>query len=155
MSAPGEIPAEILAAIPHRPPMLLVDQIVARGENRIHCRRTFRPDEFFVQGHYPGLPIVPGVILIEAGMQTGAIYLSQLVAGKEGVPVAARINDVKFKRLVRPGDTVDIEAELTDRLADAFFLTVKLQVDGKLAARFDCSVTLAALPAAEPSRAEN
>ena len=91
----------IHAAIPHRPPMLLVDEIVERDDNRIVCQKTFRADEFFFQGHYPGHPIVPGVILCESGMQAGAILLSQFVTEGAGVPVATRLNDVKFKRIVR------------------------------------------------------
>src|SRR5437868_388498 len=107
---------EILAAIPHRPPMLLLDEIVERGEQRIVCRKTFRAEEFFFQGHYPNFPIVPGVILCEAAMQAGAVLLSQVVSAGENVPVAARLNDVKFKKMVRPGDTILIEARLEERL---------------------------------------
>ncbi|MCA9203445.1 MAG: beta-hydroxyacyl-ACP dehydratase, partial [Planctomycetales bacterium] len=61
--------AEIEAAIPHRPPMLLIDEIVERDERHIVCRKTFHADEFFFQGHYPDYPLVPGVILCEASMQ--------------------------------------------------------------------------------------
>lgn len=143
MNAPSEISPEILNAIPHRPPMLLVDEIMSRGENTISCRKTFRADEYFFQGHYPGLPIVPGVILCEAGMQAGAILLASHVADRKGVPVAARLNDVKFKKMVRPGDTIDIDVELRERIADAFFLVVRIAVAGKVAVRFECSVTLA------------
>src|SRR5262245_64725909 len=114
--------AEIEAAIPHRPPMLLIDEIVERGENRIVCRKTFRPEEFFFQGHYPDFPLVPGVILCEAAMQAGAVLLSRHSLG-EGVPVAGRLNDVKFKRMIRPGDTVLIEATLDEKMAGACFLS--------------------------------
>ena len=67
---------EILDAIPHRKPMLLVDEIVSRTENEIVCRKTFHEDEFFVQGHFPDQPIVPGVIQCECCLQAGAILLS-------------------------------------------------------------------------------
>jgi 3-hydroxyacyl-[acyl-carrier-protein] dehydratase len=63
--------AEILAAIPHRPPMLLVDEIMERSEQEDCLQKTFRAEEFFFQGHYPGFSIVPGVILCEAAMQAG------------------------------------------------------------------------------------
>ena len=139
---PAHDPA-ILAAIPHRPPMLLVDQIVEQTAERIVCRKTFRGDEFFCQGHYPGNPVIPGVILCETALQTGAILLSKHTEASGGVPVATRLNDVKFKKMVRPGDTILIEVQLTDRLADAFFLSGKITVEGKLAARLDfaCTVT--------------
>lgn len=138
-----QLDPEILAAIPHRPPMLLVDQIVSRTDDRIVCRKTFRADEHFVQGHYPGFPLVPGVILCECALQTGAILLSKLVDAGAGVPVATRLNDVKFRKMVRPGDTVEIDVQLDERLQDTFFLTGKVTVDGQAAARlsFACTVT--------------
>jgi 3-hydroxyacyl-[acyl-carrier-protein] dehydratase len=143
-SAPSiVIDPAILAAIPHRPPMLLVERIVERSEDRIVCEKTFRPDEFFVQGHYPGQPIVPGVILCESAMQSGAVLLSDKADASAGVPVATRINEVKFKRMVRPGDTIRIEARLTERLADAFFMTAKITVEGQLAARLDFACAIA------------
>src|SRR5437660_1224604 len=127
--------AQIHAAIPHREPFLLVDEIVDWSENRIVCRKKFRGDEFFYQGHYPKFPLTPGVLLCEAGMQAGAILLSKHVAPtKDGVPVATRLNDVRFKRMVRPGETIDIEVDLVERLADAFFLKAKVSCDGKVAA---------------------
>ena len=99
----------IHAAIPHRAPMLLVDEIIEQSEDRIVCQKTFRSDEYFVQGHYPEFPVVPGVILCESAMQTGAILLSKLVdADAGGVPVATRMNNVKFRRMIRPGDSIQI-----------------------------------------------
>lgn len=138
--------AEIEAAIPHRPPFLLLDEIVAREERRIVCRKRFTGDEHFFAGHYPGRPIVPGVLLCEAAMQAGAVLVSRLAGDTTGrAPVATRMNDVKFKRIVRPGDTIDIEVELQDRLADAFFLSGKVSVAGKLAVRLEFACTLAAV----------
>lgn len=134
---------QIQAAIPHRPPMLLVDEIVEQDESRIVCRKTFRSDEFFFQGHYPGYPLVPGVILCESAMQAGAVLLAKFVQGAEGVPVATRLNDVKFKKMIRPDDTIQIEVTLQERLADAFFLQAKVTCDGKLAVRFDFACTIA------------
>jgi 3-hydroxyacyl-[acyl-carrier-protein] dehydratase len=136
-------PPAILDAIPHRPPMLLVDEVLSQDEKSIHCRKRFRPDEYFVQGHYPGNPIVPGVILCECAAQASAILLSSLVEGTSGVPVLTRIQDARFKRIVRPGEAVEIQATLTDRLANAFFLTAKVTVDGKLAVRLDLACALA------------
>ena len=135
--------SSIRAAIPHRPPMLLVDRIVERSEKSIVCEKTFQPQEYFFQGHYPDFPLVPGVILCESAMQAGAILLSQFVQAGSGVPVATRMNDVKFKKMVRPGDTVRLEVELTERLADAFFLQAKVTCNGKLAVRFDFACAMA------------
>jgi 3-hydroxyacyl-[acyl-carrier-protein] dehydratase len=134
----------IYAAIPHRPPFLLVDEIVSQDETRIACRKTFAPDEYFFAGHYPGFPLVPGVLLCEAAMQAGAILLSKHVAAAEGrVPVATRIADVRFKRIVRPGETIDLAVELVERLAEAFFLKAKVTCAGQLAARLEFACTLA------------
>jgi 3-hydroxyacyl-[acyl-carrier-protein] dehydratase len=136
--------SEIEAAIPHRQPMLLLDEIVERGEDRIVCRKTFRDDEFFFQGHYPGMPLVPGVILCEAAMQAGAVLLSaQLSEAGEGAPVATRMNNVKFRQMVRPGDTIEIEVTLTERLADAFFMAAKVISASKTVLRFDFACTVA------------
>lgn len=134
---------EIEALIPHRPPMLLVDQVVQRDQQTIVCRKTFRPEEYFFQGHYPDFPLVPGVILCEAAMQAGAILLAAWMEEGRGVPVATRMNDVRFKRMVRPGETIEMQVRLNERLADAFFMTATIRCEGKLAARFDFACTMA------------
>ena len=136
---------QILDAIPHRDPFLLVDEIVDWTETRIECTKVFTGREEFFAGHYSGFPLVPGVLLCEAAMQCGAILLSRLLADAEGkVPVATRMNDVRFKRMVRPKETILMEVELTERLADAFFLRAKVKVEGKVAVRFDfgCTATM-------------
>ena len=135
---------QILDAIPHRDPFLLVDEIVEWEERRIVCTKTFSGEEEFFAGHYPGFPLVPGVLLCEAAMQCGAILLSKHLEGVEGkVPVATRMNDVRFKRMVRPKETFRMEVELTERLADAFFLKGKVTVEDKLAVRFEFACTAA------------
>lgn len=134
----------IHAAIPHREPFLLVDEIVEKGPARIICRKTFRGDEFFFQGHYPQFPLVPGVLLCEAGMQAGAILLSDQPGNQRGgVPVATRLGDARFKQMVLPGDAITIEVDLVERLADAFFLKAKVSCRGKVAARFEFACMLA------------
>ncbi len=136
--------AEIHAAIPHRDPFLLIDEIISRDDHRIVCHKRFTGGEFFYAGHYPSFPLTPGVLLCEAAMQAGAVLLSQFVPqdGKS-VPVATRINDVRFKRMVRPGETIEIEVDLIERLADAFFLKAKVTCAGKVAVRFEFACTMA------------
>jgi 3-hydroxyacyl-[acyl-carrier-protein] dehydratase len=134
----------IKAAIPHREPFLLIDEIVEQSDNRIVCRKRFTGDEFWYRGHYPDFPITPGVILCEAAMQAGAVLLSKLVAeSPDAVPVATRANNVQFKQMVRPGDTIELEVELTERVAKAFFMKARVTVAGKVACRFDFACTLA------------
>ena len=157
---------EILNAIPHRPPFLYVDTIVERKEDGIVCRKTFEPDEYFFAGHYPNFPLVPGVILCEAAMQAAAVFLSeklkdgnevseanevtlsrnsQLATRNSQSPVATRINDVKFKKMVRPGDTIEITVTLKEKLSNAYFLSANVTVDGKTAARLEFAVTISNL----------
>ncbi|HEX4128541.1 MAG TPA: 3-hydroxyacyl-ACP dehydratase FabZ family protein [Pirellulales bacterium] len=136
---------QILAAIPHRPPFLFLDEIVSWNDQRIVCRKTFTGDEHFYAGHYPGHPLTPGVILCEAAMQAGAVLLSRYVGeAAKGVPVATRMNDVRFKHMIRPGDTIEIEAEFVERLADAFFMKAKVSCAGKVAVRLEFACALAA-----------
>ncbi len=138
---------QILDAIPHRDPFLLVDEIVEWTDARIECTKVFGGDEYFFAGHYPDFPLVPGVLLCEAAMQCGAILLSRQLADADGkVPVATRMNDVRFKRMVRPGETIRMEVELTERLANAFFMKAKVTVDGKVAVRFEFACTAAEHP---------
>ena len=125
--------------------MLLVDQIVEQSPERIVCRKTFSADEYFVQGHFPGFPLVPGVILCESALQTGAILIaSNIQVGEAMVPVATRLDGVKFKRMVRPGDTIEIEVTLNEVVSSAYFMTGKITVGGKLAARLDFACSAAA-----------
>jgi 3-hydroxyacyl-[acyl-carrier-protein] dehydratase len=134
----------IKSAIPHREPFLLVDEIVEQTENRIVCRKRFTGEEFWYRGHYPNFPLTPGVLLCEAAMQAGAVLLATYVGEEQGgVPVATRINNVKFKAMVRPGDTIQMEVNLVERMADAFFLNAKVTVGGKTAVTFDfaCKMT--------------
>ncbi|MBN1394266.1 MAG: beta-hydroxyacyl-ACP dehydratase [Pirellulales bacterium] len=133
---------EILAAIPHRDPFLLVDEVIECTENRIVGVKTFDGGEWFFAGHYPDFPLVPGVLLCEAAMQCGAILLvQQFTDAEDKVPVVTRINNVRFKRIVRPKEKILMEVTLTERLADAFFLDAKVSVEGQAAVRFEFACT--------------
>jgi 3-hydroxyacyl-[acyl-carrier-protein] dehydratase len=123
---------------------LLVDEIVELTDSRIVCRKRFTGEEFWYRGHYPEFPLTPGVLLCEAAMQAGAVLLAKHISkGHGSVPVATRMNNVKFKAMVRPGDTIEIEVDLVERMADAFFLNAKVTVDDKTAVTFDFACKMA------------
>lgn len=107
--------------IPHRPPFLFIDEIVAEREDGLVAKRTFRAEEDFYKGHYPGAPITPGVLLCEAVFQAGACFLAlkARAAGAnpgEGVPLIAKIGDVRFRNPVYPSDVVLIEVVRKDAM---------------------------------------
>lgn len=132
--------AEILEHIPHRDPFLWIDEVTEVSDTRIVARKLIHPEIDVFRGHYPGRPIFPGVLLVEAAMQAGGVLLARLPAGQVPpghVPVVTRVNNVKFRRMVRPGDTLEIEVDLEGQVANAFFLKAQVKVAGKTAAQFD------------------
>jgi 3-hydroxyacyl-[acyl-carrier-protein] dehydratase len=127
---------DIYRAIPHRPPFLFIDEIVAERPDGLVARRTFRAEDFFYAGHYPGNPITPGVILCEAAFQAAAVFLVRKMAAlgqaADGLtPVLSRIGEAKFKRMVRPGETVEIEVTEKETIQQFHFLRGVLRKDGK------------------------
>jgi 3-hydroxyacyl-[acyl-carrier-protein] dehydratase len=135
---------EIQQIIPHRPPFLWLDEVVELTDDRIKARLFLDPALDVFSGHYPDFPVLPGVLQCEAAFQAGAVLIAKTQTLEEGmVPVVTRQNNTKFRRLVRPGDTLDIEVQLTERLQNAFFLTAKVSVDGNITTRleFACATT--------------
>jgi 3-hydroxyacyl-[acyl-carrier-protein] dehydratase len=134
----------IRAAIPHREPFLLLDEIIEQTDSRIVCRKRFTGKEFWYAGHYPDFPLTPGVLLCEAAMQAGAVLLSKYANAEPGaVPVVTRLNKAKFKAIVRPGDTVTLEVVLKDQLSGAYFLDARVMNGDKTAVTFDFVCKLA------------
>jgi 3-hydroxyacyl-[acyl-carrier-protein] dehydratase len=134
----------IKRAIPHREPFLLIDEIVEQTENHIVCRKRFSGDEFWYPGHYPRFALTPGVLLLESAMQAGAVLLAKQVEDNpDKVPVVSRINNVKFKMIVRPGDTIVLDVTLTEQLSGAFYMDASVLLDGKAAVTFEFTCKLA------------
>ena len=104
---------EIMEVLPHRYPMLLVDRILELDPGkRAKGLKNVTANESFFQGHYPGRPIMPGVLIIEAMAQAGAVILLTFEEFRHYVPVIGAIDDVKLRRPVVPGDTLISDVEL-------------------------------------------
>jgi 3-hydroxyacyl-[acyl-carrier-protein] dehydratase len=127
-----------IRSIPHRPPFLFVDEITERADRRIVAKKYVDPQSDFFRGHYPGHPVMPGVLVCECIFQTGALLIAGRMGGYDagsGIPVLARITDARFKRIVRPGDTLRMEVTLDDELEGAFFMTGRATVEEKQVVR--------------------
>ncbi len=133
---------EVEKLIPHRPPFLFVDEIVAHEGETLTARRTWRAEESFYQGHYPGAPITPGVLLCEAVFQTGALLMARLFAGQGsgGVPLLARVGDVRFRNPVYPGETTLIEVKRKETLGGFHMMTGSIKSGDKRVLTVEFSV---------------
>ena len=127
---PPPTPAQVLDLLPQQEPFRFVDEILEVADDHIVARYTFRPEADFYRGHFPGNPITPGVLLIEAMAQTGVVALGiYLVARERGVEEVRRVLTVftdvsaEFAGVVRPGDTVTIRAR------KVFFRRMKLRAE--------------------------
>ncbi|MBI1312446.1 3-hydroxyacyl-ACP dehydratase FabZ [bacterium] len=130
--------AEIEQLIPHRDPFLWIDEVTSLDDTKITARKLIPQDLDVFRGHYPHFPILPGVLQLEAAFQAGAILIAKTQSVAAGqVPVVTRVNNTKFRSAVRPGDTLEIEVELTETLSNAYFLTGKVNVDGKTTVRLE------------------
>ena len=104
----------IESLIPHRPPFLLVDEILElEPGKRVVGRRLIRPDDWWFPGHFPGRPVMPGVLTIEAIAQAGAVAVLAAEENRGKVPFFAGIDDCRFKRIVEPGDVLTLICEFT------------------------------------------
>ena len=104
---------EIEAILPHREPFLLIDEVLElEPGKRVVARKTVRPDEWYLKGHFPGRPVMPGVLIVEAMAQTGAVAVLSQEENRGRMALFAGIDDVRFKRIVEPGDELTFECTL-------------------------------------------
>ncbi|MBP3653919.1 MAG: 3-hydroxyacyl-ACP dehydratase FabZ [Oscillospiraceae bacterium] len=132
---------EIKSILPHREPMLLLDDVINTDGVAVGHYHV-RGDEFFLQGHFPGNPIVPGVILCEILAQSACVLLSDSL--KEGqLPVYTGLDKVRFRNSVRPGDTIETRCTIKRAKHPFYFAEGTVTVDGTVcvSAEFSFAVT--------------
>ena len=122
---------EILDRLPQKPPFLFVDECIDRTETKVLTKYHVTGEEDFFKGHFPGNPIMPGVILQEAAFQSGALLMTHLKPDAE-LGVVSRVQDVKFRNFVKPGDLLEMEVTLDEQLDNAFYMKGKTRVNGKV-----------------------
>ncbi|ADV68511.1 3-hydroxyacyl-ACP dehydratase FabZ [Deinococcus maricopensis] len=124
---------DVLKILPHRPPFLLVDRVLSSGGGEAHAIKNVTMNEPFFVGHFPGEPVMPGVLIIEALAQASMFTLhEQLEPGTVGY--LAGIEGARFKRKVVPGDTLHLHAKLEFLRRGLGKATVRAEVDGEVAA---------------------
>ncbi|MDD4973548.1 MAG: 3-hydroxyacyl-ACP dehydratase FabZ [Bacteriovorax sp.] len=121
---------DIKDLIPQRAPFLFVDKIINLDEKKISTSLHLTGEEDFFKGHFPGNPIMPGVLLQEALFQSGAALMAKKAGG--GLGVVTRVQNAKFKNMVRPGETLEMEVELVDSLSNASYMKGTTRVNGKV-----------------------
>ena len=133
---------EIKQLLPHREPMLLLDSMELGPDGLSHATFRIPENPFFCQGHFPGNPIVPGVILCEMMAQASSILFTE--AFKENLLVYRGMDGVKFRQEVRPGDLCEITVSLLEHKGSLYVCDASLSVSGRRCAQ--ARITLAAVP---------
>jgi len=134
---------EIMEYLPHRYPFLMVDRVLETTENKITGIKNVTINEPFFQGHFPGDPIMPGVMIVEGMAQCGGLLVLKQVEDRKSVsPYFAAIDKVKFKRPVRPGDQLRYEVEITVNRGTLCKMTGKTFVGTELACEAEMTAVI-------------
>ena len=125
---------EILNLLPHRYPFLLVDKILEQEENKIVGVKNVSINEPFFQGHFPGHPVMPGVLILEAMAQIGGVLMFSKEENKGKIPLFAGIDKARFKKPVYPGDQLIIKVEILKMVRGIAKAKAEAYVDDDLVA---------------------
>ncbi len=125
---------EITNFLPQRAPFLFVDKMVEQTSGLLRTRYKLTGEESFFQGHFPGMPIMPGVLMLEACFQTAAVLIGfeKRHDNQQSVGVVTKVENARFKGLVRPGDELEIEVQQTDELMNAVYFKAKVTCNKKI-----------------------
>jgi 3-hydroxyacyl-[acyl-carrier-protein] dehydratase len=140
--------AAIEALIPHRDPFLFVDRIVEQATDRIVTEWDVAADFFAFRGHYPAFPVLPGVLISEFAFQSAACLFSaeaKPTVDARAVPVLTKIEDARFRRIVRPGETLRAEVDVVERVGPARYCKALVTCGGETVLRVRFTVAEAAL----------
>ena len=121
---------EIMQILPHRNSMLLLDEAWLGEDGAAHGRYHVRGDEWFFDGHFPGNPVMPGVVQCEIVAQTSCMLFQEAL--KDKIALYAGIDKVRFRRMVRPGDTLELRSELIRQKLNLLVVRGEARVDGEL-----------------------
>ena len=134
---------KIMEVLPHRYPMLLVDRLIElEPGKRVKGVKNVTINEAFFVGHYPGMPVMPGVLIVEAMAQAGAMILLSSDEFSGQIPIIGAIDNVKFRRQVGPGDTLVSEVELLWYKSGVGKIKAVGTVDGQIAAQMELTFKL-------------
>ena len=131
---------EIKTFMPHREPMLLIEEAHLDEDGTAHASYRIKEDELFTRGHFPGNPIVPGVIQCEIMAQSCAASVKDSIPGH--MTLYAGLDKVRFKNPVKPGDLCEVTAKMIAQRGSIYFFSAKLEVDGKLCCKGELSFAL-------------
>lgn len=139
---------EIMDILPHRYPMLLVDRVLEiDGDKRIVCSKSVTANEQFFQGHFPGAPVMPGVLIVEAMAQCAAVLILQGIPNRnEKLFLFGGVDHARFRKPVVPGDQLRLECEILQRRATSVKVHGVATVDGNVVAEADLLSIMVARP---------